>query len=182
MGEPIGEGTPFACKVGRSPGLEGKTLPRPFRCFHSPAFPLPSKPPLSPQPTSQLQLEARGLASRHSTGPTGLRVVTLSTRPCLIHRKHSLGFSRAQAHLSAVSFELQTLRSLPSGSEGVRKPEGYHDCLLPTLPSLYQVQHPAAAGAGPPGQVLPLCPTGRRLLLWAVLWLQGLQRAEKLGR
>lgn len=84
-------------------------------------------------------------------------MVTLSTRPCLIHRKHSLGFSRGTGPSLSCVFELQTLRSLPSGSEGVRKPEGYHDCLLPTLPSLL----PSAAssscrGGGLPGQVLPL--------------------------
>lgn len=84
-------------------------------------------------------------------------MVTLSTRPCLIHRKHSLGFSRGTGPSLSCVFELQTLRSLPSGSEGVRKPEGYHDCLLPTLPSLLpSATSSSCRGGGLPGQVLPL--------------------------
>lgn len=84
-------------------------------------------------------------------------MVTLSTRPCLVHRKHSLGFFRGTGSSLSCVFELQTLRSLPSGSEGMQKPKGYHDCLLPTLPSLLpSATSSSCRGGGLPGQVLPL--------------------------
>ena len=171
MGVGVGEGTLFARKEGRSTDLECKTLTRPLKSFHSPAFPSPCKPPSSPQLAPQLQLEAHGLVwgggrcHKHwARGAEGGHTFhkahdsyTRNTTWCSL---------RAQTDLSAVSLDFVVSRVFPLAQKGCGSLRDITTVLSALFPASYQLQHQQLQGQGPSQTSAPSrCPADQRLLV-----------------